>query len=208
MPKLLAEAEEQLLWKSIQDESGEDSLWLTHFEEAAAIFRRELIAIGNLHPPTSSQLRGWLERSAARHADPPCRTRDLLTRGPKSCNIHRAGADVTGKVPENPTSIQSPHPSPAGQPKNSSQHRQKKAERRSRHQAAVNKIGNEGLVSGSPCARCVKAKRDCLVHPDYPRCQSCTRCRLAARGCQAGGTRGYHSEQAHSPYRDTQNQER
>ncbi|KAI4269137.1 MAG: hypothetical protein LQ337_007460 [Flavoplaca oasis] len=150
MPKLLAEAEEQLLWKSIQDESGEDSLWLTHFEEAAAIFRRELIAIGNLHPPTSSQLRGWLERSAARHADPPCRTRDLLTRGPKSCNIHRAGADVTGKVPENPTSIQSPHPSPAGQPKNSSQHRQKKAERRSRHQAAVNKIGNEGLVFQSP----------------------------------------------------------
>ena len=176
---LLTQAEKLLLWKSIEEQSGEDGSWLNDFEEAAAAFRRQLIARGNLYPPTSFQLRGWFERSATRHADPPCRTKDIFRFGPGPCNIPRSAAD---------------HLTRRTQPANAS--------------AIANIIGNEGLVSRSPCVKCVKAKRDCLVHPDYLVCQRCTRNKVAARACQASGTRGFRSEQAQSPHRDEQNQKR
>ncbi|KAL8886132.1 MAG: hypothetical protein Q9215_006120 [Flavoplaca cf. flavocitrina] len=202
MHKILTDPEEQLLWKSIRDQRGENSLWLTDFAEASAKFQSTLIARGNTHPLTSSQLRGWFERSAARHANPPCRTEDIFRFGPGSCNIRRSAAEASQASSVDPTSIQPPQIRRRGRPRKLSRNQQRKAN--------VNKIGHEGLLSGSPCLPCMNAERDCLVHPDYELCQFCTRRAFPTRGCQAGGTRGYirRLEQAQSPHRDAQNQKR
>lgn len=56
MRRLLSDPEEQLLWKSVEDQKGIHSQWIDNFDQASAKFRDVLIARGNLQPPNSKQL--------------------------------------------------------------------------------------------------------------------------------------------------------
>lgn len=209
MNKLLSDPEEQLLWKNVHDQRGDDSLWLRNFDEAAATFCGELVKRGNLHPPNCKQLSSWFERAALRHAVPPCRKEDIYRFGADGCNIRKEATELTTTLTNDPIDNHLLRlTDPIRRAKSGKAHRSSVKDRNRQRKAVDYRIEREGQMSDSPCIPCKTAKMDCLVHPDYAVCRHCTLKRISAQKCQAGGTRGRHLARARHDYRCAEPQDR
>lgn len=209
MNMLLSNPEEQLLWKNVHDQRGDDSLWLRNFDEAAATFRGELVKRGNLHPPNCKQLSSWFERAALRHAVPPCQKDDIFRFGAEGCNIRKEATELRTTLANDPIDshlLQLTHP--IRRAKSGKAHRSSVKDRNRQRKAVDSKIEREGQMSDSPCIPCKTAEKDCLVHSDYAVCRHCILKRISAQKCQSGGTRGRHLARARPDYRCAEPQDR
>lgn len=209
MNKVLSDPEDQLLWKIVHDQRGDDSLWLRNFDEAAATFCGELVKRGNLHPPNCKQLSSWFERAALRHAVPPCRKEDIFRFGADGCNIRKDAAESTTTLANDLIDSHLLHlTDPIRPAKSGETHRRSVKDRKRQRKAIDNKIEREGQMSDAPCIPCKTAEKDCLVHSDYAVCRHCILKRFSAQKCQAGGTRGRHLARARPDYRCAEPQDR
>ncbi|KAI4226861.1 MAG: hypothetical protein L6R36_002848 [Xanthoria steineri] len=144
MNMLLSNPEEQLLWKNVHDQRGDDSLWLRNFDEAAATFRGELVKRGNLHPPNCKQLSSWFERAALRHAVPPCQKDDIFRFGAEGCNIRKEATELRTTLANDPIDshlLQLTHP--IRRAKSGKAHRSSVKDRNRQRKAVDSKIERE-----------------------------------------------------------------